>query len=168
MSDPITGYPDGLLVDGTALWELPGLLFPPDAWTGLFAPNIYRGAHDIVPGRRGRLGAERVLDSFQFNVPFRVTSDSDDSGPGPTTPVARRVQTIANYAGLLETCAGSSGGLVALTMRLITGPTTASFADEDAAGAFEGVQNLAWPDLETVDGELVFTNLDGGWTPDES
>lgn len=154
------GYPVGLVVDAAFLPDLQGVDFAEDAFTGLAAPLIRRGENGVVPRKRGKRGAKKVLDAFTFSVPFLVTC-TDDDGERPGTPALRGIQTALNYHALITTVAGlANGGLVDIARRLRTAPGVT--VDQTAAGEFLGVQQLEW-DVEEIQGVLNFNNLDGAW-----
>lgn len=143
-----------LLVDGTDIRSLTGLTVI--GQMNLFAPGTRRGSNDVIPGRRGQLGAELPYDAYAFSINILVT-DRDGS------PCGSQAQMIANLAAIGALLAGTNG-LVALERRL---PKVGGGTDDmTAAGQFTTGLSLQTLNLRTGQTELQFVNLDGAWTPD--
>ena len=143
-----------LLVGSTDIRTLTGVKIV--GQMNLFAPGTRRGAADIIPGRRGQLGAELPYDAYAFSV-FITVGDKDGN------PCGTQAQMTANLAAIGLILAGTNG-LVALTRHLaaVGGGTTAM----TAAGQFVAGMNLSTSRLNFGQAELQFLNLDGAWTPD--
>jgi hypothetical protein len=145
-------YPDTLLVDGLDLQTVPGLVVMDLA--GLFAPGTRRGDDDVIPGRRGQVGAELPFDAYAFTIGVALLSDTAE-------PVPSRAQFITRLRTLSAALMGTNG-LVTLTRRLAnTGG--AGYVEHTCAGRF--VSGTGFDMLNASNGttELQFINLDGAW-----
>lgn len=149
MSDQTT-----LLVGGTDIRTLTGVKIV--GQMNLFAPGTRRGAADVIPGRRGQLGAELPWDAYAFSV-FITVGDKDGN------PCGTQAQMTVNLAAIGTLLAGTNG-LVTLERHLaaIGGGTTAMTAE----GQFVAGLNLSTSRLNFGQAELQFINLSGAWTPD--
>lgn len=140
--------PNTLLVGGNDLRTLTGIHIIGDM--RLFAPGTRRGSNDVIPGRRGQVGAELPYDSYAFSVSVMVLG-------------ATREAMVANLAAVGVILAGTNG-LVTLERKMakVGGGTD----DMTAAGQFVTGLDLALLNYQTGQTELQFVNLDGAWTPD--
>lgn len=143
-------YVDTLLVDGTDVAALPGVIAV-DFIDGLFAPGTTRGDDDEIPRRDGALGAANLPRAkYLITVPVWVM--------GATT-----ADLVTNLAALGPLVRGT-GGLVTLTRRLTT---SGGHVDHTAAGRFAtGLTPTGERNREAVALDLQFYNLDGAWTSD--
>lgn len=140
-------YTDTLLIDGTAVEDLPGV-FAVDFIDGLYAPGDPRGDDDDIPTAWGSLGASLPVAKYLITVSLGVK--------GPTT-----AELNDNLAAIGVTCRGTGGdGLVALSRRLArTGGTQTHTAD----GRFAGGLKLTQANWSAGGLQLQFYNLSGGW-----
>lgn len=135
-----------LLVNGTDLQTLVIITDP----NCLRAPGIRRGDPDVVPLRRGRIGADLALDSYPFTVPVAIAGTN-----------AADLEANIAALGVLLAAGTIVGGRVSLERRLPkAGGGHNSFT---AAGFFEGFANWSFPGDFDVAVDLQFLNLDGGW-----
>jgi hypothetical protein len=146
-------YPDTLLVDGVTL-EACGFLVTD--LSGLFAPGTRRGDDDVIPGRRGAVGAELPYDAYQFSIPVALLS----AEPALLPRAHRRAVWVDKLRTACAVFAGNNG-LVTLTRRLST--ETAGPVDHTCAGRF--ITGTTFEMLNAFNGttELQFINLDGAW-----
>jgi len=136
--------PDTLLVDGTDIQAIDGVIVNE---MELFAPGVRRGSNDVIPGRRGQLGAELAYDAYAFSVMVTIE--------GPS-----RVDMIANLRSVAAACAGTNG-LVTLTRRL--SKSGGGYDTHTAAGQFVQGLGISLLNPQTGQTELQFVNLDGCW-----
>lgn len=138
-----TTLPDTLLVDGTDVQSLTGIIVTS---LELWAPGDRKGENVHTSGRRGAIGVPKVYAEYEFSVGIVVEGTS-------------RYDMITNLNAVGAILDGD-GGLVTLTRRL---STSGGHVDHTAAGQFNS--GLAAAILNEVTGqtELSFTNLDGCW-----
>jgi hypothetical protein len=136
---------DTLLFNGTNLQSIAGLLVTD--WSGLAAPGVRRGQHDVIPGRQGQVGAELPYDAYNFGVPIMLLG---------TTNYERLTVLKAAVAALAGT-----NGLGALEWRQDNG--SGGYVAVTAAGQFTALNSFALLRPDTAATELSFTNLDGAW-----
>lgn len=141
--------PKTLLVDGTDLRTLDGVTITDRNLVSLYAPATRRGQHDVIPGKRGQLGAELAVDAYTFTVPVAVTGTDE-------------ADLEQNLSVLASTVAGgSTGGLVSLARRLAK--VGGGYNTHTASGAFAGFANFNVPGPLDIEVDLQFINLDGAW-----
>lgn len=139
------GYHGTLLVDGSDVFELPGLTVE---GIDLFAPGRRRGDDDEIPGRRGALPASGLqYAAYAFSVQVRVQGESS-------------AEMVANLRAVIADLSGTDG-LVSLTRRLAS--IGGGFTEETAQGRFVGSSGFQFLNWETQRTELQFVNLDGAW-----
>lgn len=148
--------PDTLLINGTDLKSLPGVVLAD--LSGLLAPGRRRGEDLRIPGRNGVIGvADLPYAEYSFDVQIRVLPHNVD-GSIPDGVQARRAKMLANLSAVAVLL---SPGLVTLTRRVSDGAS--SYAEHTAAGRFvDGLQAALY---NPVTGRTVlqFINLDGCW-----
>ncbi|SRR6266705_1141473 len=149
--------PDTLLVGSTDIQSLAGIVV--EDFSGLFAPGTRRGQNEVIPGRQGQIGAEKVYDAYAFSIPITVLPHASD-GSVSSNLQARRAQVIANLRAASAALAGTNG-LVTLTRRLSDSATT--YVSHTCAGEFVQGLGMTLLNVETGQTELQFVNLDGAW-----
>lgn len=116
--------------------------------SGVYAPMTRRGDFDTIPGRDGQLGAQLPFDAYQFSVPVTVYGDTE-------------AEMHAALAALGAALVGT-GGLGELRRRLAA-ENSDGYVEHTASGAFNGCSGFSRADDMTLQCDLLFTNLDGGW-----
>jgi hypothetical protein len=149
-------YADTLIVDGTDLSTVPGLVITD--LSGLFAPGTRRGEDDVIPGRRGQIGAQLPYDAYAFTIPIALTSGDVD---GTTSSAVRRGHFIAHLRALSAALDGTNG-LVTLTRRLTSTDGT-GYDTHTAAGRYVAGTAIAMLNPDSGATDLQFINLDGAW-----
>lgn len=150
-------YADTLLVDGTDLSTLTGVTITD--LTGLFAPGTRRGADDVIPGRRGQVGAQLPYDAYAFTIPV-LLDDGYPTGGGLALNLRRGV--FLSHLRTLATALDGTNGLVTLTRRLTSTDGTGYYT-HTAAGRYVGTTAIAMLNPAAGTTELQFVNLDGAW-----
>jgi hypothetical protein len=150
----IPRYPDSFFVNDVPLDSYS--LVVTDL-SGLFAPGTRRGEDDVIPGRRGQVGAELPYDAYAFSIPCAFTFETGDG----TGVLDARIAALGSLAGLAGQCAGNNG-LVTLTRKLV------AFNDDGyvlhtAAGRYVGGSGAQFLNPYNWTTELQFINLDGAW-----
>ena len=151
----IPRYIDSLLVDGVDL-EGMGLLVTD--YSGLFAPGNRRGDDDVIPGRRGQIGAELPYDAYTFTIPVAFTTAKELGLP---TNVSRgyALEALHNVGLYLA----GNNGLVTLTRRLSSNTGYDGLVTHTAAGRYVAGTAVQFLNPYNWTTELQFINLDGGW-----
>lgn len=139
--------PKTLIVDGTDLRTLDGVIVTDPNFLSLYAPGTRRGGHDVIPGERGQLGAELPVDAYNFAVGVAV-SGTDEA------------DLEQNLHALASACAGTNG-LVSLERRMAK--VGGGYDTHTASGAFNGFANFNAPGELDIEVDLQFVNLDGAW-----
>lgn len=134
---------DTLLVNGVDVQSLAGITV---TRLDLFAPGLRRGSDDVVPGRRGQVGAALVYDAYAFSVEILVSGST-------------HAEMVANLAAVGAALATSTG-LVTLTRRL---STSGGHVDHTASGRYVGITAVELLNTESAQTELQFVQLDGAW-----
>jgi hypothetical protein len=147
---------DTLLVNSVDVQSFPWLVV--ESLAGLHSPATRRGSNDVVPQRRGQLGAALDVDAYAFTIPITVLP-IDATGDVSADLVTRRSTALANMHQLARLL-NADDGLVTLTRRFTAGT---SYVEQTANGQL--VDGLAFELLNADTGrtELQFVNLDGCW-----
>lgn len=150
--------PDALYVNGHDLMAQPGIVV--EHLDGLHSPGTRRGSNDVVPQRRGQIGAPLPLDAYQFAVPIYVLPQYEGVEALPVDTLAqRRTAMIRNLWRLARICQGAEG-LVALRRRT---SNAGGYVETVANGQFVDGLAIETLNVETGRTELNFVNLDGCW-----
>jgi hypothetical protein len=139
---------DTLLFDGTDLRAISGVIV--NSLDGMFAPGTRRGQNDVVPRRRGQVGAQLPYDAYNFEIPITVLAATRHA----------MLTVLAAVGAALQ----GTGGLGTLERRLDNG--VGGYVSHTAAGQFSAFNSISTLNAFTANTVLTFVNLDGAWTPD--
>jgi hypothetical protein len=126
-------------------------------YAGLFAPGNRRGDDDVIPGRRGQVGAQLPYDAFAFSVPVAFAFNTDTF----TNPLQARRLALMTLANLGVYLTGTNG-LVTLTRRL-SSDDAEGYTEHTASGRYVAGTAVAFLNPYNWTTELQFINLDGAW-----
>jgi hypothetical protein len=155
----MTHYPDRFLINDVSLESYN--LTVTDL-SGIFAPGNRRGDDDVIPGRRGQIGAELPYDAYTFSIPVAFAAE-----PAPWAPPKdMRVFAIESLTNLAAQCAGNNG-LVTLG-RQLSAFNEDGFVVHTASGRYVGGTAVQFLNPYNWTTELQFINLDGGWFDGEN
>lgn len=136
---------DTLLFAGTDLRAVGGVIV--NSLDGMFAPGTRRGQNDVIPGRRGQLGAELPYDAYNFDIPITILA-------------ATRHGMLTVLAAVGAALAGTNG-LGTLERRLDDG--AGGYVSHTAAGQFTSFNSYSTLNAVSSTTVLSFVNLDGAW-----
>lgn len=151
---------DSLSINGT---PIEGFGVMVTDYSGLFAPGTRRGDDDVIPGRRGQVGAELPYDAYVFSIPVTFANERDPVW----TPHDFRIVSLQALASMGAYLAGNNG-LVTLTRTLsaqvgVGGEYEAGIVEHTAAGRYIGGTAVTFLNPYNWTTELQFINLDGAW-----